>query len=93
MVALLLFSLTAETFSALFFTNREQVTFTEKEEQEDVQKEKEELKKQDQKDKLCLFFGSAFHLIDPSSLYAAYVHPELITRYSDPPELPPNNLS
>lgn len=91
-VAFLLFSLTAETFSSLFFANKEQVSFIEKEEQEDVQKEKEEPKKEDNKDKSFPACAILFRSIDPSSLYTGYLHPELITRYCDPPELPPNQV-
>lgn len=92
MVVFLLFSVTAETFSSLFFSNKEQVSLNEKDEQEDVQKEKEEPKKQDAKDKLLAASFMLVRFTDASSLYAGYIHPELITRYSDPPELPPNNI-
>ena len=92
LVAFLLFALTAETFSSLFFANKEQVSFAEKEEQEDVQKEKEEPKKQENKDKLFPAAAILFRSVDPSSLYTGYLHPELITRYCDPPELPPNSI-
>lgn len=91
-VAFLLFALTAETFSSLFFANKEQVSFVEKEEQEDVKKEKEEPKKEEGKDKLLYACSMLFRSADPSSLYAGYLHPELITRYCDPPELPPNQI-
>ena len=93
MLVFLLFSITAETFSSLFFSNRDQISFAEKEEQEnDAKKEKDETKKDQLKDKYFASVAFYFINIDPSSLNTGYFHPELIGRRSDPPEIPPEQI-
>lgn len=90
MVAFLLFSIAAETFSAAFLTSAEQVSFAEKEEQgKEDQKEKETSKYGEESDKWFHTTTFVSFNINQSPLLSGYLHPELINRHTAPPDMPP----
>lgn len=86
----LLFSLAAQTFSAFAYANKNQVSLVEEENGKDAQKEKDEVKKEDGKDKCFTLHAAQVNPVDASAYYTGFLHPELITRRSDPPEIPPD---
>jgi hypothetical protein len=89
-VAFLLISIAAETFSAVYITSDGYTVFAEKEENgKEEQKEKQETAKDEYKDKI--YTGSEIKTIciKESSLWPGYLHPELIQRQPTPPEMPP----
>jgi predicted membrane protein len=89
-VFFLLFSVAAETFSAVFITSGEQVSFAEKEETDkDGQKEKKETASDEFKDKFFNIAESSAISTNVNSLWRTYLRTVPLLRQAAPPEMPP----